>query len=534
MLKILAAICGFFLKMLLSIVFYATPVVGFWVASSLAAYLGGPSWMAWTAGALLFPVIPGLWELHYHTHRKSTGKPLLSLFDRLSLRTFGIGLVFLVALLCVYPQKAFISLSTRGDWMLDGVKDPRAKDARKVLFMAAGGLQWLYDATKNNPYKSLIDPKARQLAEEETKRREQEAEESKEAKAKQLDSLLFHPIAQGSTDSDATQQGETDEKGDKSDDLLFDPTKPNRDKKKKSLEGIALDKPLRMWPWKQTTLHPVVANMPASAETSIKSVARYIADHEKDPYLRIKALHDYVADRVAYDAENYYAGRYPPQDAETVFRTRKSVCAGYSNLLSALATACNEKIVVVLGDARNETGDGLSPGGHAWNAASIKGNWYLIDATWDSGYITREKGFTKEYKTDYLLVPPNVMIADHFPDQATWQLLANPLSQGEFLRRPMLRPSFQVANLSLIDPTRAQNETESSAVAVIKNPSKHWLMASLEEGGAKIVSSDSYNSETARFEFKLPDKGTYRVNMFTNDSQYGSYDFVGSVDFVRR
>lgn len=532
MLKILGAITSFLFKMLLSIVFYATPVLGFWLASSLAAHLGAPSWMAWTAGALLFPILPGLWELHFTSRRKSTGKPLLTWFDRLSLRTFAIGLVFIVVLLCVYPQTAFVSLSTRGDWMLDGVKDARADQARKILFTAAGGLQWLYDATRNNPYKSLIDPKARQIAEEATKQREQE-DGNDDAKAKELDALLFRPTARSK--QELAEEKKT--KKDQLDSLLFEPKLAKKDSKDTSKEVTsAAMNPERIWPWTQTELHPAVANMPASVETSIKSVAKYIAKQERDPFLRIKALHDYVADRVAYDAKSFFAGDYPPQDAETTFKTRKSVCAGYANLLSALGDACGEKIVVVVGDARDDSAaNKLSGMGHAWNAARINGKWYLIDATWDSGFVSREKGFSKKYRTDYLLVPPNVMISDHFPDESTWQLLSHPLTQGDFLRQPMLRPSFQIANLELLDPNRAQNETESSAVAVIKNPNKVWLMASLESNGRKTSSSDAYNSQTARIEFPLTDKGTYRMNMFINEtSQYGQYDFVGSVDFVKR
>ncbi|MEO0815430.1 MAG: hypothetical protein AAFY60_21405, partial [Myxococcota bacterium] len=45
----------------------------------------------------------------------------------------------------------------------------------------------------------------------------------------------------------------------------------------------------------------VVTSIPASAETDIESVAKYIAARESDPFMLVKALHDYVADRVAYD-----------------------------------------------------------------------------------------------------------------------------------------------------------------------------------------------------------------------------------------
>src|SRR6185503_16173663 len=97
--------------------------------------------------------------------------------------------------------------------------------------------------------------------------------------------------------------------------------------------------------------------LPASAETSIASVAQYIAQRETDPWMRVKALHDYVADRVSYDVEALRSKTYPPQDAQTVFRTRRSVCAGYANLLAALGAAAGEDIVVIGGDARNDGAD---------------------------------------------------------------------------------------------------------------------------------------------------------------------------------
>ncbi|HEY9790475.1 MAG TPA: hypothetical protein V6D22_08755, partial [Candidatus Obscuribacterales bacterium] len=166
MFGLIARLAGLLVRLVLGLIFYATPVIGFWVASSLAAYLGAPHWMAWTAGALLFPIIPGVWELYAYAHRDPIKQAWFTPFDRISMRTFAVGLVFLAALLALYPQTAFVSLSTRGDWMLDQVKDPRAATARRILFASAGGLEWLYRATKNNPFKSHIDPQARQRTEE--------------------------------------------------------------------------------------------------------------------------------------------------------------------------------------------------------------------------------------------------------------------------------------------------------------------------------------------------------------------------------
>ena len=435
--------------------------------------------------------------------------------------------------------------------MLDGVHNRRATEARHVLFAAAGGLEWLYRATKNNPYTAHIDAVARKRSEEAEKelaKQQQQDQVARDERAKvkqQQDGIKTNndtdqEIAeQDNTDlsqnnsnntnvdsSDSSQKPDTSDKPDENDQEVVE-------KQKQDIADLAAKK----WPWKEVGLHHAVATMPRSVETSIKSVARYLAQQEKDPVLRIKALHDYVADRVAYDTVALYSGNFPDQGAQNVFKTRKGVCAGYANLLAALASAMNEKIVVVTGNARDRTNPGQfnQGNGHAWNAARIGGRWYLIDSCWDAGYVSPEKGFTKSYGCDYLLPPPTVMIADHFPDEKTWQLLATPLSQGEFLRRPMLRPSFQSADLTLVSPQRAQNETGTKAAVVLKNPDKKWLTTSLEQNGREIENASDYtNSEVAHLERTLPGKGVYRLNMFANQRQYGPYDFVGAIDFVSR
>jgi hypothetical protein len=160
-----------------------------------------------------------------------------------------------------------------------------------------------------------------------------------------------------------------------------------------------------------------------------------------------------VADRVAYDTVAYFTQRnnMPPQDANTVFRTRTGVCAGYAQLLAAMGLAAGEEIVVVVGDARTESSD-LTGEGHAWNAAQIDGAWYLIDPTWDSGHIEGQE-FVKAYTTSNLFTPPTVFSVTHFPDETRWQLHDPPIERGDFFRQPVMRPEFFATGLELISPT---------------------------------------------------------------------------------
>jgi hypothetical protein len=67
------------------------------------------------------------------------------------LRTLFASLVFLGILLARSPQRVFLSLNARGDWMLDGCAEPWAADARRWVLRAAAGSHWLYKLTDDNP-----------------------------------------------------------------------------------------------------------------------------------------------------------------------------------------------------------------------------------------------------------------------------------------------------------------------------------------------------------------------------------------------
>lgn len=53
-----------------------TPLFGFWLASSLAAYENASQWLALLVGLALFPILPVGWELFFvwrrsRSHRRS-------------------------------------------------------------------------------------------------------------------------------------------------------------------------------------------------------------------------------------------------------------------------------------------------------------------------------------------------------------------------------------------------------------------------------------------------------------------------------
>jgi transglutaminase/protease-like cytokinesis protein 3 len=141
------------------------------------------------------------------------------------------------------------------------------------------------------------------------------------------------------------------------------------------------------------TVDPLVAVMPL-LNVSIESIAKYVVAVEPNELRRIKVLHDFVAERIAYDVPGSY-GEVPAYDADPdlVLKNRKGVCEGYARLLEELGAAAGLDIRTVHGKTPRGT--------HAWNAVFLYGRWYQIDVTWDAGFVDHER-FVKRYSTQYL------------------------------------------------------------------------------------------------------------------------------------
>ena len=469
----------------------AIPVLGVWVGSSLAAYLNGPVWIVCLCGLLLFPVIPVGWawlsEIRKRRKRKRYHKQILTLWDRIVIRTFVLNGLFLGGMLWFAPQTAFTAISTRGDWMFDGATSDAARGVRDAILGAADKLAWLYESEHENEYEELIED-------------------------------------DGKPSQKPTPQPQSDE-----DDPWIDPWSrivpeaddDDDDEPEPEPEPAAPD----AWPQK-AEIHPAVLSMPAGQKTSAETVGRYLAAQESDPYLRVKAVHDFVANHVAYDAVALAEGRYPPQDAATVLETGMGVCAGYANLFKAIGDATGDNVVVVVGDSRSRGGQ-ISGAGHAWNAAEVNGRWYLIDATWDAGYVNGRE-FTKQYSTSYLFVPPAVMGVTHFPDEPDWQLRERPISRGEFARQPMMRPRFFAEGFSLQSPKRSQITTEDDVEILLRNPKKRHLLAHYKTlSGSAKTKCQIEAALDSKVTCEFPDPGEYQVSLFSSPKRYGTYKWLG-------
>ncbi len=469
-----------------------TPLFGFWLASSLAAYHNATQWLALLVGLMLFPILPAGWELVYtwRRARSKTLKPaILTRLDRLVLRTLIINGLFLSGMMWQARTASFRALAVRGDWMLDGHSGPIATTLR-------GWMLGFADRFDRRTVK--ID----------------------------------------------TTYGEGDDAPDDVkpppepvDDIA--PPTPELDKKQNSA-----------WPM-PSAFHPIVVAMPDSEAASVEAVGAYLAARITDKRELAKALHDFVVNRLSYDhdalrlieARDYK--NVPAQTAEVVFARRSGVCEGYARLMTALGKAAGIEIAYVTGYIRDSERrlavsddpwdtsqrEALEGVGHAWNAVKLDDGWHLIDATWDDPT-------NSEHTTTYLLLPPRLMAFDHYPEDRAWQLLPEPLSLGDFVRQPLLSPVIGEMGLTLVSPTRSQVTVDGELEILLDNPTDAKVSARAMRDGSAAGSEGEPCKITAGKQTKITcdlADGEYEVRMFAaplaRTTGRGSYtlDYIGSI-----
>ena len=158
-----------------------------------------------------------------------------------------------------------------------------------------------------------------------------------------------------------------------------------------------------------------------SRDRHIIELAKSITAGLSNDYEKVKAVHDWVAQNIAYDTTAFFNGSYTAsnQDAISVLAGRKAVCQGYSNLTASLLRAVNirERIVsgICLGYGMEQDWNQVdqSKVNHVWNEAYADGRWIITDVTWDSGYIGADKAFHPRFMHGYFDVTLEMLSFDH-------------------------------------------------------------------------------------------------------------------------
>jgi Transglutaminase-like superfamily len=234
------------------------------------------------------------------------------------------------------------------------------------------------------------------------------------------------------------------------------------------------------------TITFLLYNLPAITQEQPDELARQLTANGKTELEKVTSIFKWITGHVSYRVkpdkklkrnksfsvknvnEEYWIIDDEPlkslneRVAEDVLKNKKAVCDGYARLFKTLCDHAGINSEIILGYARSRPLKSVQRFGvnHYWNAVMIDNKWYLLDATWASGYVSMQGDvFIREYDEHYFLTPPEVFIQDHYPDDIRWTLLPDSKIPLEFYRSPFKQKSFSKYQITSFYPSGGIIET---------------------------------------------------------------------------
>ena len=129
---------------------------------------------------------------------------------------------------------------------------------------------------------------------------------------------------------------------------------------------------------------------------AVMELSNTICEGITDDYQKVLKLHDWVAENLYYDMDDYYnKGTHSFAGVEDLLINKHSVCQGYADLVTLLVRAqgipCRQIYGYALGLSAvgywTDDNMGRTKDNHAWNQVYVDHRWINIDATWDSDNV---------------------------------------------------------------------------------------------------------------------------------------------------
>ena len=197
-----------------------------------------------------------------------------------------------------------------------------------------------------------------------------------------------------------------------------------------------------------------VKKMPAKHLKSIHSLVGALVEKQYSDTEKTRAIYMWIIRNIKWDNDsvNLYLKTgdikdLKPNTPESVFKTRKGVCAGFAHLFKKLADLAGLKAVTIFGYYKGAAAyyqEKLGRGpDHVWNAVKLGDNWFTIDTAYGSLHRTFEY---------YYLADPAVFIRTHFPAESKFQFLTPPVTRETFEKGASVHAAFFNDHLSDLKP----------------------------------------------------------------------------------
>lgn|GEM_PF-2417874 len=195
--------------------------------------------------------------------------------------------------------------------------------------------------------------------------------------------------------------------------------------------------------------------VPRSIAKSTNKLAKFLTENDTSEFQKVFNIYAWITNNIRYDVRALCKVKSKLYYSKKTLRKKKGICYQYSDLFNILCQNAGIKSKEILGYSRGSSyheNDRFYETDHSWNGVRIDSSWYLVDATWGSGYLIQRnqwfkkilfKWFKKPYinnrykffknsNNQYFLISPDSLIANHLPANPVWQLIEFPVSINTF------------------------------------------------------------------------------------------------------
>ena len=236
----------------------------------------------------------------------------------------------------------------------------------------------------------------------------------------------------------------------------------------------------------------LLQNVFEDPENNLKNLVSFLIKGTSDEFARIKVLHDWICYNINYDTELFFTGT-KKQDYIEVLKNQKGISAGFSDLMQQMCTLAGFECISIEGFAKGYGYNGhlAETVEHVWNAVNINSKWYLIDTTWDTGFLER-KTFIKCYSSEYLFLDSRSFLYTHLPKDQALQFYAPVVTEAQFEKEPKLEGKFFNYGFSLLDnKLEFENKIKDEFFFELKckNPKAYMATMLFTKNGAVVENS---------------------------------------------
>lgn len=175
---------------------------------------------------------------------------------------------------------------------------------------------------------------------------------------------------------------------------------------------------------------------PSSKERNVEVLAEYLVKPASNDVEKVRSFYIWLTHNIEYDIKAFLRNELMVNETQEMFlRRKKGVCQDYAELFHSLCMEEDIKSYVVSGYSKGISYDPnrqISEPDHSWNVVFLDDKWYLLDATWGSGFINNRGKFERRFTNRFFLAEPERMIYTHLPADPMWQLLDCPVSVEMF------------------------------------------------------------------------------------------------------